>query len=220
MLGKIEHIGIAVKDLNISNQLFTSLLGTEPYKSEEVASEHVITSFFMAGQNKVELLQATHPDSAIAKYLENKPEGIHHIAFAVEDIHAELARLKAQFGRVVLFDAHSIPSQVPRFFEGQLPDLNIGTAAGYSCDSHMAAVAEEIAAESGYSWVVNGRFKGGYITRAYGQPAQGIHALQLELSQDTYLDEEQLLWDPVKAQGIMPVLQELLEGLVQWATQA
>jgi len=107
MLGKIEHIGIAVKDLNISNQLFTSLLGTEPYKSEEVASEHVITSFFMAGQNKVELLQATHPDSAIAKYLENKPEGIHHIAFAVEDIHAELARLKAEGFRLI----HEVPKE-------------------------------------------------------------------------------------------------------------
>jgi N-formylglutamate deformylase len=132
----------------------------------------------------------------------------------------ELTRLKAQFDRVVLFDAHSIPSQVPRFFDGQLPDLNLGTAEGRSCDPSMAAVAEEIAAESGYSWVVNGRFKGGYITRAYGQPAQGIHALQLELSQDTYLDETQGLWDPVKAQGIMPVLQELLENLMQWAVQA
>ena len=107
MLGKIEHIGIAVKDLNRSNALFEALLGKAPYKSEEVQSEKVITSFFMAGENKVELLQATHPDSAIAKYLENKPEGIHHIAFAVEDIVSELARLKAEGFRLI----HETPKE-------------------------------------------------------------------------------------------------------------
>lgn len=96
MFGKIEHLGIAVKDLTTSNKLFEQLLGTAPYKSEEVASENVITSFFKAGENKIELLQATHPDSAIAKYIEKKGEGIHHVAFDVEDIHAEMERLKGE----------------------------------------------------------------------------------------------------------------------------
>ena len=93
---KIEHIGIAVKDLAASNQIFEDILGVAPYKQEEVQSEHVLTSFFQVGESKIELLQATSPDSAIAKYLEKNKEGIHHIAFDVEDIFAEIDRLKAQ----------------------------------------------------------------------------------------------------------------------------
>ncbi|WP_417355864.1 methylmalonyl-CoA epimerase [Flavobacterium sp.] len=93
---KIEHIGIAVKDLETSNQLFEKLLGTPAYKTEEVASEGVKTSFFMNGPNKIELLEATNPDSPIAKFLEKKGEGIHHIAFDVEDIVSEIARLKEE----------------------------------------------------------------------------------------------------------------------------
>ena len=93
---KIEHIGIAVKNLEQSNELFAKLFGNPPYKEEEVASEGVKTSFFMNGPNKIELLEATNPESAIAKFLEKKGEGIHHIAFAVENIVAEIARLKAE----------------------------------------------------------------------------------------------------------------------------
>lgn len=93
---KIEHIGIAVNNLEASNFLFEKLLGAPPYKSEEVASEGVKTSFFLNGPNKIELLEATTPDSPIAKFLEKKGEGIHHIAFDVEDIVAEIARLKAE----------------------------------------------------------------------------------------------------------------------------
>ena len=95
-MNKIEHIGIAVKSLETSNLLFEKLLGTPPYKSEEVASEGVKTSFFLSGPNKIELLEATIPDSPIAKFLEKKGEGIHHIAFDVTDIVAEIARLKAE----------------------------------------------------------------------------------------------------------------------------
>ncbi|WP_445748683.1 methylmalonyl-CoA epimerase [Polaribacter sp.] len=101
---KIEHIGIAVKDLEASNRLFASLLGTPHYKIEEVASEGVKTSFFKTGPNKIELLEATNPDSPIAKFIEKKGEGIHHIAFLVQDIHAEIARLKSE-GFVVLNDS-------------------------------------------------------------------------------------------------------------------
>ncbi|WP_108245667.1 methylmalonyl-CoA epimerase [Muricauda brasiliensis] len=98
---KIEHIGIAVKNLEASNILFEKLLGVPHYKIEEVASEGVRTSFFKSGPNKIELLEATKPDSPIAKYLEKKGEGIHHIAFAVEDIVLEIERLKGE-GFVVL----------------------------------------------------------------------------------------------------------------------
>ncbi|NRD22230.1 methylmalonyl-CoA epimerase [Winogradskyella litoriviva] len=90
---KIEHIGIAVKDLENSNQLFKSLFGNEHYKIEDVESEGVKTSFFKCGPNKIELLQATTEESPIAKFVEKKGEGIHHIAFAVDDIEAEIKRL-------------------------------------------------------------------------------------------------------------------------------
>jgi len=95
MLRKIEHIGIAVKDIKVSNKIFEDMLGVAPYKEEKVESEHVLTSFFQLGESKIELLQATHEDSAIAKYLEKNKEGIHHIAFDVEDIYAEIERLKS-----------------------------------------------------------------------------------------------------------------------------
>jgi methylmalonyl-CoA/ethylmalonyl-CoA epimerase len=93
---KVEHIGIAVKDIEASNQLFTSLFGKKPYKQESVESEGVITSFFEMGESKIELLQGVTADSAITKFVDKKGEGIHHIAFSVEDIRAELKRLKAE----------------------------------------------------------------------------------------------------------------------------
>lgn len=101
---KIEHIGIAVKNLEKSNALFEKLFGTPPYKEEEVESEGVKTSFFMNGPNKIELLEATNLNSPIAKFIEKKGEGIHHIAFDVEDIDSEIERLKGE-GFVVLNDS-------------------------------------------------------------------------------------------------------------------
>ena len=98
---KIEHIGIAVKDLEVSNLIFEKLLGAPAYKFEEVESEGVTTSFFSVGPNKIELLAATNPESPIAKFIAKKGEGIHHIAFDVEDIVQEIARLKKE-GFVVL----------------------------------------------------------------------------------------------------------------------
>lgn len=98
---KLEHIGIAVNSLGISDQLFTKLLGKSPYKTEEVESEGVTTSFFMAGESKVELLEATREESAIAKFLTKRGEGIHHLAFGVEDIEAEMQRLKAEGFRLL-----------------------------------------------------------------------------------------------------------------------
>nr|WP_299386291.1 methylmalonyl-CoA epimerase [Allomuricauda sp.] len=100
-MDKIEHIGIAVKDLSVSNALFAKLLGVEHYKTEEVASEGVRTSFFQSGPNKVELLESTTEDGPIAKFLDKKGEGIHHIAFAVDDIESEIARLKNEGFKVL-----------------------------------------------------------------------------------------------------------------------
>ena len=93
---KIEHIGIAVKSLEAANELFKKLFGAAHYKTEGVASEGVMTSFFQVGPNKIELLEATNSDSPIAKFIEKKGEGIHHIAFEVEDIEAEMRRLSAE----------------------------------------------------------------------------------------------------------------------------
>ena len=93
MLKKIEHIGIAVKNLELSNQLYAKLLGTKHYKTEFIDSESVKTSFFKLGENKIELLQATNPESAIAKFINKKGEGVHHVAFEVENIEAEIKRL-------------------------------------------------------------------------------------------------------------------------------
>lgn len=93
---KIEHIGIAVKDLEKGNELYKKLLGKEHYKIEEVKSEGVKTSFFKVGFNKIELLEATNPDSPIAKFIEKRGEGIHHIAYAVKDIRKEMKRLKKE----------------------------------------------------------------------------------------------------------------------------
>lgn len=94
MINKIEHLGIAVKDLENSIALFEKLLNTKCYKKEEVESEGVITAFFKTGENKIELLGATHQESPIAKFIEKKGEGIHHIALDVDDIYAEMERLK------------------------------------------------------------------------------------------------------------------------------
>ncbi len=111
MLTNVEHIGIAVRDITVSNDLFAKLLNVQPYKAEIVASEGVTTSFFnvnpgQENQTKIELLEATNPDSPIAKFLEKKGEGIHHIAFAVEDILAEMDRLR--------FEGFTVLNDVPK----------------------------------------------------------------------------------------------------------
>ena len=101
MIQRLEHIGIAVRNLADSNALFEQLLGVAPYKEEEVASEFVKTSFFQTGESKIELLEATSPESAIAKYLDKRGEGIHHIAFEEEDIHQSMEALKSKGFRLL-----------------------------------------------------------------------------------------------------------------------
>ncbi len=124
---------------------------------------------------------------------------------------AELARLHGLHGRVVLWEGHSIRSVVPFLFEGRLPDFNLGTAAGTSCAPALQARLEALlAAQSDYSWVCNGRFKGGYITRHYGRPAEGVDAVQLELAQATYMDETTGRYDASRAQRLQGVVGSLL----------
>lgn len=105
-------------------------------------------------------------------------------------LRGQIARLKALHGQVLLWDAHSIANEVPRLFDGRLPDLNFGTNGGQACDETLLEAVMEVArAQDRYSYIANGRFKGGYITRHYGDPKKEAHAIQLELSQDTYMDQ-------------------------------
>lgn len=125
-------------------------------------------------------------------------------------------------GYALLYDAHSIRSQVPRFFEGRLPDLNLGTADGASASPALEArlfnVCRAADGDNGYSSVLNGRFTGGYITRHYGHPANGIHAVQLELSQCTYMRETApYRFDAARAARIRPVLRQILAAMLDWA---
>lgn len=125
----------------------------------------------------------------------------------------ELARLKAQHGRVLLWDAHSIASHLPRLFDGKLPDLNFGTADGASCDRAVLDRVTALIAGSTCSLVINGRFKGGHITRKYGQPSQGVHAIQLELCQCLYMDEQAPFdYRPDVAARLQPTLQAMLDA--------
>ncbi|MGN6118850.1 MAG: N-formylglutamate deformylase [Rhodanobacter sp.] len=123
----------------------------------------------------------------------------------------ELARLRAEHGRVVLWEGHSIRSRVPMLFEGRLPDFNLGTANGASCDAALQMrLADGLQAQSRFSVAINGRFKGGYITRHYGRPDAGVQAVQLELVQLNYMDEASFAYDASKASQVQALIESLL----------
>jgi N-formylglutamate amidohydrolase len=131
---------------------------------------------------------------------------------------SEIDRIRQRHGYAVLIDGHSIAAEVPRFFSGRLPDLNLGTADGRSCDATAQALAAGIVSNAqGFTHVVNGRFKGGFITRRFGAPADGVHALQLEMTQASYMDETNpTKFDAVRAAKLVAVLERLLIGLAEW----
>lgn len=126
----------------------------------------------------------------------------------------ELSRIKARHGHVLLWDAHSIRAEIPWLFEGRLPDLNIGTADGRSADASVTqAVAAAAARHTEFTHVVNGRFKGGYITRNYGRPQERVHAVQLEMCQYLYMREAPPWnYEPAQAARIQPVVREMVEA--------
>lgn len=130
-------------------------------------------------------------------------------------LRGELDRIHAGHGRAVLWEGHSIKGDLPFLFEGRLPDLNLGTAGGASCSPALQARLEDVlAAQDGYGFVANGRFKGGHITRHYGDPANGIDAVQLEISQRCYMDEESFAYDEAKAARLQAVLRALLQATI------
>jgi N-formylglutamate deformylase len=133
-------------------------------------------------------------------------------------LQAELKRLHAEHGHVVLFDAHSIRSELPWLFEGKLPDLNLGTADGRSCDAGLTAqLSELLGRQNDYTQIVNGRFKGGYITRQYGQPEQGVHTVQLEMCQCCYMQEAApYAYDEAVATRVQPLLTQLVDAMLAW----
>lgn len=124
----------------------------------------------------------------------------------------ELSRLCAEHGRAVLWEGHSIRSRVPMLFEGRLPDFNLGTATGESCEAALQTRLQDcLASQSRFSVAVNGRFKGGYITRNYGNPAAGVQAVQLELVQLNYMDEDSFAYDEAKAVEVQRLIARLLQ---------
>jgi N-formylglutamate deformylase len=134
-----------------------------------------------------------------------------------ETLAAHLAALKAKHGKVLLWEAHSIRSHVPRFFEGRLPDFNFGTSNGASAVTGLAEALAAVVEQHGrYSAIANGRFKGGYITRQYGQPDNGVHAVQLELTQITYMEEQMpYAYDETLAAQVEPLLKTLVQTALE-----
>ncbi|MDR5777211.1 MULTISPECIES: N-formylglutamate deformylase [unclassified Caballeronia] len=133
-----------------------------------------------------------------------------------DTIAGELARLREKHANVLLWEAHSIASVLPRLFEGKLPDLNIGTQDGRTAAPPVLQAVADGAAESGYTWIANGRFKGGFITRHFGAPEKGVHAVQLEMCQSTYMDETPPFdYAPARADAVQAVVERMVRGAVK-----
>ncbi|MES2958128.1 MAG: N-formylglutamate deformylase [Pseudomonadota bacterium] len=157
--------------------------------------------------------EGQEPDAAeIARRVEHYWQP-YHAALA-----AEQARLRAAHGHALLFDAHSIKSELPWLFQGTLPHLNLGTAGGGSCAPTLtAALGAVLGAQTRYGHVTDGRFKGGYITRRFGRPAEQLHAVQLEMCWRCYLDESRPSeWHAERASEVMPVLRALVQTMIDW----
>jgi formiminoglutamase len=163
-----------------------------------------------------EAIWDTPPDAAEIEARRMAFHAPYHTALA-----AELERVRARHGVAILYDCHSIRSRIPFLFEGTLPDFNIGTAEGTSCDARLAAAVEAACLASGRPTVRDGRFKGGWCSRHYGRPAGNIHAIQMELSQSTHLRTEAppFAYDPKRAATLRPVLAQILHTLADLAPE-
>ena len=178
-----------------------------------------------AGQNNTELCPTRH-FTGEALYREGQaPDEVEvrrRVATYWQPYHdalsAELVRLHAGHGHAVLFDGHSIKSELPWLFDGTLPHMNLGTVDGTSCAPALRdALASEFAAQQAYSHVVDGRFKGGYITRQYGRPRHGVHAVQLEMCWRAYMDETPpYRWHEARAAEVTPLLRRLVQAMLAW----
>jgi N-formylglutamate deformylase len=133
-------------------------------------------------------------------------------------LEAEIARVKAQHGFAILYDCHSIRSKIPFLFDGTLPSLNIGTDNGSTCDARIENTVFQIAKASGFSAVLNGRFRGGWTTRHYGKPIQNVHAIQMEIAQSAYLETEAapFSYSQTKAAKLRPVLANILNAIAEF----
>jgi N-formylglutamate deformylase len=148
----------------------------------------------------------------------DESEQAHRIETYWRPYHAQLSNtldaLRAQHGFALLWDAHSIPSVVPRLFDGELPELNLGSNSGASCEQSIEKAVAAVAKASSHSTAINGRFKGGHITRHYGDPENGVQALQLEIAQRAYMDEQTTAFDATNAAVLRDTLQKMLDAFV------
>ena len=178
-----------------------------------------------AGQNNTELCPTRHfTGEPLYREGQAPDEAEVHRRVAVywqpyhDALREELARLHAVHGHAVLFDSHSIKSELPWLFEGTLPHMNLGTVGGTSCAPALRdALAAVLAMHAAYSHIVDGRFKGGHITRACGRPQQGIHAVQLEMCWRAYMDETPpYRWHDARAAEVTPLLRRLVQAMLGW----
>jgi N-formylglutamate deformylase len=174
------------------------------------------------GQNTTGLCPLTDFDGEVI-YKDGQSPTVDEIEARRVNFHApyhaalaqEIARVKALHGYAIMFDCHSIRSRIPFLFEGELPQLNIGTDGGRTCASAVEVTTFKVCAESGLTHVMNGRFRGGWTTRHYGRPQEGVHAIQMEIAQSAYLAIEAPPWDydPIKSDRLRLVLKTLLTDL-------
>jgi N-formylglutamate amidohydrolase len=208
----LEDIGASVITARYSRyviDLNRDPSGVSLYPGQNVTELCPTTTF---GEAPIYIEGAAPAAAAVAERVKHFWQPYH------DALAAELGRLKSEFGYALLWDAHSIASRVPRFFEGKLPDFNLGTNRGKSCGKGLGeallACAERFPK---YSAVLNGRFKGGFITRQYGQPQEGVHAVQLELSQATYMKEQHpfALREELASDVCLPI-QAMIEAMLAW----
>ncbi len=185
------------------------------------------------GQATTELIPATtfdgeglYHDGEAPLELEVAERRSRYFAPYHQALAEEIERLRRLHPHIVLYDCHSIRSEIPRLFEGTLPHFNVGTHSGASCDPSLQSLIEETCAAAAFSWVANGRFKGGWITRHYGRPHEGVHAVQMELACRGYMPEPvgpvspetwPAPYDPEYAAPMRRTLMGLFERLVAWA---